>query len=80
MITTEFEVPDTRSIAIGALQLLATHGTYIVMHGTSSGMSLAVSEDEALELANPDKEDSYFSIEQLIQELSEPAVVNESCS
>jgi hypothetical protein len=78
MITTEFEVPDTQSIAIGALQLLATYGTHVVMHGTHSSMSLAVSEDEALDLAEPNKGDSYFSIEELIQELSDPAMVHES--
>jgi hypothetical protein len=78
MIITEFEAPDTQSIAIGALRLLATRGTYVVMHGTSGNMSLAVSEDEALQLADPDKEDSFFSIQQLIHELSEPSMVEES--
>lgn len=70
MAAPEFEIPEVSTIAIAALDQLRAYGSHVVFHGRDGSLSLAASEREALEIAAPDCYDSYFSILELITQLS----------
>ena len=68
---TDFPTPSASTVAIGALRVLARYGTHVVVHGSDGSMSLAISEREALDLANPNGGDMFFPIRQFIEDLSQ---------
>jgi hypothetical protein len=70
MASPDFEIPEVGAIAVAALDQLRSYGSHVVFHGRDGSLSLAASEREALEIADPDREDSYFSILELISALS----------
>ena len=66
----DFPTPSASMVASGALQVLARYGTHVVIHGSDGSMSLAISEREALDLADPNGGDMFFPIPRLIEELA----------
>lgn len=70
MASPDFEIPEVSAIAVAALDQLRSYGSHVVFHGRDGSLSLAASEREALEIADPESDDSYFTIVELMSALS----------
>lgn len=69
-ISTDFPIPPAAYIAAEALKFINRMypNSYVAFSGRTGEMQLALNEEEALELATPENDDSFYTVEELIEE------------